>query len=40
MVVTSDSPTVNWSQPVDVGVDGLIDPGHIVGEDRKLYLFF
>lgn len=40
MVVVADSPSGKWSEPVDVGIDGLIDPGHIVGEDGKRYLFF
>lgn len=29
-----------WSEPVDLGIGGLIDPGHIVGEDGHRYLFF
>jgi xylan 1,4-beta-xylosidase len=29
-----------WSDPVDLKVDGCIDPGHAVGEDGKRYLFF
>lgn len=28
-----------WSEPVDLGIDGCIDPGHVVGEDGKRYLF-
>ncbi len=28
-----------WSEPVDTGVRGGIDPGHVVGEDGKRYLF-
>ena len=28
-----------WSDPVDLKVTGCIDPGHIVGEDGKRYLF-
>lgn len=28
-----------WSDPVDLGIRGYIDPGHIVGEDGKRYLF-
>jgi xylan 1,4-beta-xylosidase len=28
-----------WSDPVDLGIGGYIDPGHIVGEDGKRYLF-
>lgn len=29
-----------WSEPVDLKVDGCIDPGHAVGEDGRRYLFF
>lgn len=29
-----------WSDPIDLKVGGLIDPGHIVGEDGHRYLFF
>jgi xylan 1,4-beta-xylosidase len=28
-----------WSDPVDLGIPGCIDPGHAVGEDGKRYLF-
>ncbi len=28
-----------WSEPVDLKIEGCIDPGHIVGEDGKRYLF-
>ena len=28
-----------WSDPVDLKIDGCIDPGHIVGEDGRRYLF-
>ncbi len=28
-----------WSDPVDLEIRGYIDPGHIVGEDGKRYLF-
>lgn len=28
-----------WSDPVDLKIPGCIDPGHIVGEDGKRYLF-
>ncbi|MBB6064290.1 xylan 1,4-beta-xylosidase [Pseudoxanthomonas broegbernensis] len=28
-----------WSDPVDLGIDGCIDPGHVVGEDGRRYLF-
>ncbi len=38
-VVTADDPAGPWSEPVDLKV-GNIDPGHIVGEDGKRYLYF
>ncbi len=28
-----------WSEPVDMDLIGFIDPGHVVGEDGKRYLF-
>ncbi|HSC68250.1 MAG TPA: family 43 glycosylhydrolase [Cellvibrio sp.] len=28
-----------WSDPVDLKIDGCIDPGHALGEDGKRYLF-
>jgi xylan 1,4-beta-xylosidase len=28
-----------WSQPVNLGITGRIDPGHAVGEDGERYLF-
>ena len=28
-----------WSDPVDLDIRGCIDPGHVVGEDGKRYLF-
>jgi xylan 1,4-beta-xylosidase len=28
-----------WSEPVDLGITGAIDPGHVVGEDGRRYLF-
>ena len=28
-----------WSEPIDIGLSGYIDPGHAVGEDGKRYLF-
>ncbi len=28
-----------WSEPIDLQVPGCIDPGHIVGEDGRRYLF-
>ncbi|MDR1222772.1 MAG: family 43 glycosylhydrolase, partial [Tannerella sp.] len=37
-VIWADSIKGKWSEPVDLKVKG-IDPGHIVGEDGKRYLF-
>lgn len=37
-VITADSITGPWSDPVDLKIP-LIDPGHAVGEDGKRYLF-
>lgn len=28
-----------WSAPIDLGIRGYIDPGHVVGEDGRRYLF-
>ncbi len=28
-----------WSEPVDMHISGAIDPGHVVGEDGRRYLF-
>ncbi|MBS1803491.1 MAG: family 43 glycosylhydrolase [Acidobacteria bacterium] len=28
-----------WSDPIDLKINGFIDPGHVVGEDGKRYLF-
>lgn len=28
-----------WSEPIDLGIAGCIDPGHVVGEDGRRYLF-
>lgn len=28
-----------WSEPVDLGIRDCIDPGHVVGEDGRRYLF-
>lgn len=38
-VIWSDDIRGPWSEPVDLGIDGCIDPGHVVGEDGKRYLF-
>lgn len=38
-VIHADSMAGPWSEPVDMGITGYIDPGHAVGEDGKRYLF-
>ncbi|MCI0157550.1 family 43 glycosylhydrolase [Leifsonia shinshuensis] len=38
-VIHADSPEGPWSEPVFTGVSGAIDPGHVVGEDGRRYLF-
>lgn len=37
-VVTADSPKGPWSEPVQIRVNG-IDPGHVVAENGKRYLY-
>ncbi len=39
-VIHADSMAGPWSDPVDMRIDGHIDPGHAVGEDGHRYLFF
>lgn len=38
-VIWADRIEGPWSEPVDLKISGCIDPGHIVGEDGKRYLF-
>ncbi|MCH6230914.1 family 43 glycosylhydrolase [Microbacterium sp. CFH 31415] len=38
-VIHADSMEGPWSDPIDLGIRGAIDPGHVVGEDGKRYLF-
>lgn len=38
-VVWADDIRGPWSEPIDIGLGGYIDPGHAVGEDGKRYLF-
>ncbi|WP_267347014.1 family 43 glycosylhydrolase [Sphingomonas sp. GM_Shp_2] len=38
-VCHAEAMTGPWSEPVDMGIDGYIDPGHVVGEDGRRYLF-
>jgi xylan 1,4-beta-xylosidase len=39
-VIHAPSMAGPWSDPIDLKVGGLIDPGHVVGEDGHRYLFF
>ncbi len=39
MAVWADDIRGPWSAPVDLGIRGYIDPGHVVGEDGRRYLF-
>lgn len=38
-VIWADDIKGPWSDPIDLKIDGCIDPGHAVGEDGKRYLF-
>ena len=38
-VIWADNIAGPWSDPIDLGIEGCIDPGHAVGEDGKRYLF-
>ncbi len=38
-VIWADNIAGPWSEPIDLKIAGAIDPGHIVGEDGKRYLF-
>jgi xylan 1,4-beta-xylosidase len=39
-VIHADNIRGPWSDPIDLHIEGCIDPGHAVGEDGKRYLFF
>jgi len=39
-VIHADDMRGPWSEPIDLKIEGCIDPGHAVGEDGKRYLFF
>ncbi|MBM6578091.1 family 43 glycosylhydrolase [Microvirga sp. SRT01] len=39
-VIHASSMSGPWSEPIDMKLDGFIDPGHAVGEDGQRYLFF
>jgi xylan 1,4-beta-xylosidase len=38
-VIWADHIQGPWSDPVDLKIEGAIDPGHVIGEDGKRYLF-
>ena len=38
-VLTASSPEGPWSDPIDLKLNGYIDPGHVVGLDGKRYLY-
>ncbi len=40
VVLWSNDPAGPWSDPIDIGVNGLFDPGHIVDEQGNRYLYF
>lgn len=39
-VIHADNMAGPWSEPIDMHIDNMIDPGHFLGEDGKRYLFF
>ncbi|KSU54631.1 family 43 glycosylhydrolase [Microbacterium enclense] len=38
-VIHADAMEGPWSEPIDLGIRGAIDPGHAVGDDGTRYLF-
>ncbi|MBD3835366.1 family 43 glycosylhydrolase [Brevundimonas sp.] len=38
-VIWADDIAGPWSDPTDLNINGPIDPGHVVGEDGRRYLF-
>lgn len=40
VVLWADDPAGPWSDPIDIGVYGLFDPGHIVDAQGNRYLYF
>ena len=38
-VIWADDIRGPWSEPIDLKINGPIDPGHVVGEDGRRYLF-
>lgn len=40
VVLWADDPAGPWSDPIDLGVYGPIDPGHVVDREGNRYLYF
>ena len=40
VVLWADDPSGPWSDPINIGVYGLFDPGHVVDQDGNRYLHF
>jgi beta-xylosidase len=40
IVMWADHPEGPWSDPIDIGVYGLFDPGHVVDQQGNRYLYF
>jgi len=40
VVIWADDPAGPWSDPIDIGVYGLFDPGHVVDTQGNRYLYF
>jgi len=40
VVLWADDPAGPWSDPIDLGVYGYIDPGHVVDQEGNRYLYF
>ena len=38
-VIHAENMAGPWSEPVSLGIEGHIDPGHVIGEDGNRYLF-
>jgi len=40
VVLWADNPAGPWSDPIEIGVYGLFDPGHVVDQQGNRYLYF
>ena len=40
VVFTADDPAGPWSDPIDLELNGYIDPGHLAAEDGQRYLYY